>query len=50
MTLYSQQLLEKAKDYWSMGLNIPIDLYSQLTREGMDVVKLEQIYLLEQND
>ena len=50
MTLYTERLLEEAKDYWSIGMQLPIDLYARLAGEGMDVPRLEQLHLLEVND
>lgn len=45
MTMYQEKLLDEAKDYWSNGYQLPIDLYAQLATEGMDVPRLEQMYL-----
>jgi hypothetical protein len=41
MTMYQQNLLETAHEYWDRGAVIPLTLFSKLAAEGMDVVALE---------
>lgn len=41
MTYHQQTLLEDAKDMWSRGFRIPLDLYAALAAEGFDVPALE---------
>lgn len=48
MTAYGAKLLAEAKDYWSLGMQLPLDLFSKLAGEGMDVPRLEQQYIKEQ--
>jgi hypothetical protein len=48
MTNIQERLLNRARDYWVAGHQLPIDLYAQLAEAGMDVPKLEQMYLKEE--
>lgn len=41
MTIYQQNLMEKAHEYWDRGHTIPLTLFSQLAAEGFDVEALE---------
>lgn len=44
MTTYQQNLLEEAIDMWGRGFDIPLDLYSKLAAEGLDVPALEAMH------
>lgn len=41
MTYYEEQLLQEAVDMWERGHRIPLDLFSKLAGQGMDVETLE---------
>lgn len=38
-------LLSQAHEHWSIGEPIPLDLFAQMAREGLDVPALEARYL-----
>lgn len=44
MTATQQRLLDEAIDMWERGFRIPIDLFSRMTQEGLDVLALEEIH------
>ena len=48
MTAYQESLLERAHEYWDNGHRIPLDLFSLLASEGMDVETLEAKHLNEE--
>lgn len=41
MTAYIERLLEEAHEYWDRGESVPLTLFAQMTREGLDVEGLE---------
>lgn len=41
MTLYQELLLERAKEFWEQGRDIPLTLAAQIAQEGLDLVALE---------
>jgi hypothetical protein len=44
MTRTAATLLNKAKRYWSVDAALPVDLYMELTNEGIDVDAEEEKY------
>lgn len=41
-------LIARAMPYWSRGQSLPIDLFAEMQSEGLDVVSLEDKYLIVQ--
>lgn len=44
MNATQERLLSDARDMWERGHRIPLDLYSRMAQEGMDVQTLEDTY------
>ena len=42
MSRYIDSLIDQAQAYWSIGEEIPLDLFSKLAMAGVDVVTLEK--------
>lgn len=49
MTVHQERLLARALDYWTQGRRIPLDLFSLLVQEGMDVEALEAKHMNEKD-
>lgn len=47
MSMTTERLIEKAHDYWDNGHRIPLDLFSLMAQEGLDVEALEEANLKE---
>jgi hypothetical protein len=45
MNKRQEQLLELAIIYWESGRQIPVDLFIQMTEEGLDANTLQEEYL-----
>lgn len=41
----TDRLLERARVYWESGHVIPLDLFAQMNEAGMDVQRLEDDYM-----
>ena len=41
MSMYTEQLLDKAQAYWSQGESVPLDLFSEMVAAGLHVEALE---------
>lgn len=44
-TKVTSSLLRQAHEHWSIGEPVPLDLFSQMASEGLDVPALEARYL-----
>ena len=45
MNRIQHELLAEAKDMWSRGFPVPVDMAMQMTAEGLDVERLEAKFL-----
>lgn len=45
MTAHQHALLKEAKEYWDIGMQIPLTLYADMATQGMDVPSLEAKYI-----
>lgn len=43
----SEWLIARATQYWDLGQQLPLDLFSELLSAGLDVEALEAIHLKE---
>ena len=45
MSRIQHELVAEAKDMWSRGFPVPVDMAMQMKAEGLDVERLEAKYL-----